>query len=304
MEDERTTRQIWTSPLFRVGLAIVTTTFVVGVVALVGASSRGNHSSVSSRPPPSESADETTGLSVSLEGPARAEAGELIQFELTVRDDAGTFDDRLLVKFGDGKALVGDRFLDAGELDGLAGDTVCTFHIDGPDEAEPPTRERRQLVHAYRTPGSYTVAAEVATGGCASESERATARATLEIHGERVDVGNGPVRPEASVSVVAVGEPGSEASVLNLGGFDRDGYVRTLEIDWGDGTPPDTFRRGLAGCPNPTMTWPTTGYAETASHDYSEPGEYRLTLTVSSTDCVGGATQVDTTKESLTTREL
>jgi hypothetical protein len=110
----------------------------------------------------------------------------------------------------------------------------------------------------------------------------------------------GPSRPVVALDTT-LRPPGHEADLrwLSVVGTarDGDGWLRPLELDWGDGSPPQVFpewprdlacQPTLSGWPLPTQLTMATG---SAIHEYAAPGTYTVTLTAVSTACDGSERQ-------------
>lgn len=106
---------------------------------------------------------------------------------------------------------------------------------------------------------------------------------------------NGPARPTATVGASSAWKSLSHSRFVELlvGGEDRDGYVRRLEIDWGDGTSSETVETEAEFdvCRrNPVA--PSAGIGPTSRpHLYTRDGAYTVTVTAVSTGCDGRTRQ-------------
>jgi len=141
--------------------------------------------------------------------------------------------------------------------------------------------------HIYRVPARRMITITAEHGGCGYVPPgTGTGSAPLSVGGS-VLPGNGPVAPTA-----AIGVDGVRRGVLSgdLRGSDLDGHLRRATVDWGDGSPPQPMTNSRA-CTDPGDSWTGTSFAPKVQHAY-RPGDYRLRLAVTSTDCAGGAEQV------------
>lgn len=238
---------------------------------------------------------EVEGLNVDLDAPSSAKAGEMVSIRVRVRDDRGVLEGPVMLDLGDGSGYVGGAFGRAQTE--VAGDAVCD-EIEGRAEEPGTTRVERSYQHAYRHPGSYVIRAVVGTGsGCGGEEVEAEAEEVtreIVIGGTRTATSNGPREPR-----VQIGKPygirGSNSVVIDVAGSDDDGFVRRLEVDWGDGTKPEVFGRGLDECESSGDTWPRSTYSTgEIHHQYKERGQYDVTVTATSVGCDGAYGQVAT----------
>lgn len=106
---------------------------------------------------------------------------------------------------------------------------------------------------------------------------------------------NGPARPTATVGASSGWKSLSHSRFVDLlvGGEDRDGYVRRLEIDWGDGTSSETVEiEGEADVCRRNPVAPSGGVVPTSRpHLYTRDGTYRVTVTAVSSGCDGRTRQ-------------
>lgn len=155
--------------------------------------------------------------------------------------------------------------------------------------AAPPASDTRRLQHVYRTPGSRTITVTVVHGGCSGDvpTGGGTGRTTVRVTGQ-AQPGNGPVLPQAAIGL----QSGSAGALVgDVRGLDYDGYVQQAVIDYGDGT--SQIERKPAACQDTGSTW-TGSSLHTPFRHRLQPGDYRLRLTVTSTDCHGTTRQPTT----------
>lgn len=88
---------------------------------------------------------------------------------------------------------------------------------------------------------------------------------------------------------------------------DFDGYVTSIVVRWGDGSPDSVWEFPLSGCAEPERTWPRTVDDEDdpddgspARHLYPAKGIYRAHVTVTSSGCDGKDVQVGTASARVT----
>lgn len=86
--------------------------------------------------------------------------------------------------------------------------------------------------------------------------------------------------------------------VSDIGGYDEDGFVALVKIDWGDGSEQTVLERPLSEC-RPVGQWPGGWFAEPTKHRYERQGEYEVKVTATSVGCDGEQAQTDTTVRSL-----
>lgn len=153
------------------------------------------------------------------------------------------------------------------------------------------------VTHAYRLPGTYTISASLER--CAGPASNIVATSTVRIRVDPPPDGvlpsNGPRQPTIGANRDVEGR----TVRLSVAAGDQDGYVRTIRIDWGDGSPPTRLERPLSECRDTPSTYPQSRYPSSAveleqsvfEHTYAAPGTYRLSVTVESTGCDGGSVQ-------------
>lgn len=88
---------------------------------------------------------------------------------------------------------------------------------------------------------------------------------------------------------------------------DYDGYVTSVVVRWGDGSPDSVWEFPLSECVDPEKTWPRTlpdeddpDDASPARHLYPAKGIYRAYVTVTSSGCDGKDVQVGTASTRVT----
>jgi hypothetical protein len=79
---------------------------------------------------------------------------------------------------------------------------------------------------------------------------------------------------------------------------DTDGFISGFVVDFGDGTPAQTYLGDRMGCRLTPSGWPARSLAwlrdPYAAHTYATPGTYTITVTAVSTGCDGGERQTGT----------
>ncbi len=206
------------------------------------------------------------GLSVEFWPYTDAVAGAPMDWKVKAYDTAGRLL-RIEVRFGDGQSKVYEP------------SDACAADVN----------VKKFFTHTYAKAGTYTGTAIVTTGECGAPTESKTVTQSVKVVAE--GAGNGPAVPTVSAGQV----DGQEKVTLH--GADSDGFVKKFWVDWGDGSP-ETYvgPRSLDLCePGKGSTWDTT-----ATHDYSEPGTYTVTVTVMSTNCDGGQGQTKSVTTTVT----
>ncbi len=219
------------------------------------------------------------GLHVEIEAPETARAGELVDIRASVRDDEGKLES-VEARFGDdGPATAGGY------------DLVCSQSADDPSPREPATNERREFAHAYRSAGTYDISVSARSGGCFTKSETVTATATIRILGSTSRT-NGPLQPEPSFTHEYYVDGDRSRLVTDITGWDHDGFVYRLVLEWGDESNPYVLVRPLTDCKDAPDRWPAEDWLQRSpSHRYARDGEYTLTLRAFSSGCDGGSKQ-------------
>jgi hypothetical protein len=224
------------------------------------------------------------GLELVVATAETAPAGEPFDVRVEARDDAG--DNRgIEVDFGDGQTWGGLPF-----------DLVC-----GAVAGETPTEEAsdvtEDVTHSYPRAGTYEIVVRTFTGGCFVDHETATVRATVEVVGDTA-VTNGPQPPRAKIGHAYYTDGDPSILVSDIGGYDDDGFVSRIEVDWGDGSEPEAFTRPLSQC-DEGKGWPTGWFSEPLEHAYEDEGNYEVAVEVLSVGCEGEDAQSDSVTRTL-----
>jgi hypothetical protein len=161
------------------------------------------------------------------------------------------------------------------------------------------------FTHAYRVPGTYTV--RVSMQRCTGRSDDVVAAEPLRLTVAPPPDGNlpsnGPRAPMVEVAPHSVNADEGGAVSVHVGALDRDGYLRTFRIDWGDGSAVTEVERPLTNCHDTPTSYPRGDiygspegdtYGFDVRHHYATPGTYRITVTVESTGCDGASVQTAT----------
>jgi hypothetical protein len=144
----------------------------------------------------------------------------------------------------------------------------------------------------YRAAGTYTfTASAVHYEPCTTAYDDGTGQGSVTITVRGPDrPGNGPGSPLAQADIRATTDG---AIVRAMRATDVDGLVRTVRVDYGDGTAVQTFSTGLS-CRDPRRRWLASSWSRAVQHVLA-PGPHTLRLLVVSTGCGGGAKQRTTT---------
>jgi hypothetical protein len=155
--------------------------------------------------------------------------------------------------------------------------------------------ERWVFRHFYRQPGTYRITVVQQTCGFTAPPERVTASTTLVVapkaDADEPDVTNGP--EPVQLDAFSLTPDGSGLRVVgSVGWYDRDGYVREVTIDWGDGSSPEVTTFPLSDCDDGGgRHFPTSSGGLPLEHRYAAAGRYVAKVTVISTGCDGTTPQ-------------
>ena len=242
------------------------------------------------RPPPPgrwRTTDSGGNIDVTMT-PAQPAAGELATLTIRVHrthGESGT----PAVSWGDGRTSQ-----DAGYFC-----DVATIGPDGKrhywpkDPNAPPTESTYEYPHAYRSGGLHTIDISVSTECESSADTKSTGVVNVRPGPKR---SNGPQQPFVSVLLNVHDEPNSMTAHVSVSGFDEDGFVSRLVLDWGDGTPPSV--KTFGACVDDGRGWPRrsdgkdlAGTEFEFSHAYTKAGEYTYKAEMTSSGCTGGDPQ-------------
>lgn len=225
------------------------------------------------------------GLELSLSAPEAVVGGQTFEISYEIADDEGDIRG-VEIDWGDGKTWGGLPF-----------DLACSATAGEPNPEEGAAAESDKMSHAYRAEGVYEVRLRAYTGGCFTHSDRKSVSAEIKV----VDGGaasNGPLMPRAKIGHAYYTDGDPTILVSDIGGYDEDGFVHRVDIDWGDGST-DTLDRPLAECETVPGGWPGGWFSEPAEHVYEEEGNYLVKVEVLSVGCDGSARQTDSTQRYL-----
>jgi surface-anchored protein len=79
---------------------------------------------------------------------------------------------------------------------------------------------------------------------------------------------------------------------------DEDGQISRFEIDYGDGSPRETYQADVMKCQRTPSGWPAASQSTLGAgkaHHFTKPGTYTITVTAWSTGCDGTMPQSGST---------
>lgn len=211
--------------------------------------------------------------------PAAPKAGQVVTFSVHLSsDDVGPTVNAW--RYGDGSRL----------HQVTPGNVACFAPPTTPDEV--PGTSTATFRAMYRAAGTYTFVAMASHHEpCTTAYDDGVGRGTLTftVAGPNRPA-NGPGSPLAQSDV----RPTARGAGLRaVSASDVDGLVRSVTVDYGDGSTPQTFATGLT-CRDPKRRWVGSTWSRTLNHPLAT-GPHVLTLVVVSTGCAGGAKQKTTT---------
>lgn len=153
-----------------------------------------------------------------------------------------------------------------------------------------------EISHAYRMPGAFKLQVFAASSSCnPGDNGRTVSVQGLVSVGKGIILGNGPTEPMLdAVQINNVGDP--SAALVNVSAMDVDGWIRRIELDWGDGSSSFVFEQPLVECIDPLKTWPgPSEVIKAPTHRYATPGtSFTARATVTSSACDGSEEQTMT----------
>lgn len=163
----------------------------------------------------------------------------------------------------------------------------------GDQPRNPPTIHRKTLVRDVRfvAAGSHRVRAAAKVHSCRGNGD-VDGGGFVPVLASRLST-NGPKRPSLFIEPLALWNDvqHQRAVTLTLRSGDDDGYVRRLDVDWGDGSAPETLGAEPDGC-GAGPIFVRRAHHQWATHIYTRPGTYRVTATATSAGCDGRFRQV------------
>jgi hypothetical protein len=219
------------------------------------------------------------GLEVSITAPEVVEAGQRFEITYQVSDVEGEIRG-VLVDWGDGKTS-----------GGLPTDLVCDSVAGEAKPTEPSSSEKESLPHAFRRASTYKIEVSAYSGGCFTPYDRIAAHVDIRVTGED-DHSNGPLPPRAKIGHAYYIDGDPSVLVSDIGGFDEDGFVYRIKIDWGDGST-KTIDQPIEFCDAVAGGYPGGWFSAPMEHRYREQGRFLVNVKVTSVACDGEDHQTD-----------
>jgi hypothetical protein len=157
-----------------------------------------------------------------------------------------------------------------------------------------------EFEHVYARSGNYTLLVSASQLGCADPSQIGSVRIPFPVGGSSVAAGGqGPSLPSVNAdSTLREGiVPVYDTAWVTLyaAAVDRDGWLRKLVVDWGDGTPLLTHVTSEP-CDQLPRGWPNETRVMLPdrppfTHQFAQAGAHKITVTAYSTGCDGSTPQ-------------
>ena len=187
---------------------------------------------------------------------------------------------------------------------------------DPPAETTAPPAERNESVETTAPPSTIAPSTTVATSAPATAPTTPEAPTTTPAQPQAPTPTTAPAPHETNLSRNGPQRPwvwmqprddpnNDHDQRLWLEGFDDDGWVIEMTIDWRDGSPIETYRRPLDGCgpwenEDQDDPYPYSGgngrFRQAVAHVYPEGQvSFEYVMSVTSVSCAGDESQVETT---------
>ena len=218
------------------------------------------------------------GLVVEVTAPESIPGGQTFDVSVDAHDNAGEIRG-VEIDFGDNQTWGGLPF------DLVCGAEAGTTPTEGPDQQRP------RVEHSYRKAGTYDITVSAYSGGCFVHYDRASVRTSVKVVSDATQ-SNGPRPPRAKIGHAYYVNDDPSVLVSDIGGYDDDGYVTEVVVDWGDGTDTEVLTRPLSKC-STDGGWPNGWFFDSLKHAYAEEGDYEVSVEVTSVGCDGMNEQAD-----------
>lgn len=182
-------------------------------------------------------------------------------------------------------------------LYGDGGNSNWAMTWPGGCDAAVPGKVSAEYTHVYNQAKRWEFSFQAATGRCGVDNIWTALHGYLEVL-PGVARSQGPALPVVK-QVLEARDPSQTPPPGSLQVWaeaeDTDGFISGFVVDFGDGTPAETYLGDRMGCRPTPSGWPARSLAwlrdPYASHQYAAPGTYTITVTAVSTGCDGGERQ-------------
>lgn len=106
------------------------------------------------------------------------------------------------------------------------------------------------------------------------------------------------MQPKAKIGHAYYTDGDPSVLITDIGGYDEDGFVQRIDIDWGDGST-QTLEQDWERCDAVKANYPGGWFSQPTEHRYDEAGEYLVNIQVTSLGCDGETVQSDTVQRTL-----
>ena len=213
-------------------------------------------------------------------------AGEPVTFLAEASMPAGAMCCHLMLQFGDGMEGVYPPYAPLGDR------SRCS--------AREPTSNtvRGEIRHVYNKAGRWNFSLSARWGPTCTPGPNGygSLDGQLEIGGGGAPTPQGPALP--TVQPASIYPYASRVITLSADGQDNDGYIGRVVVDWGDGSPAETFKNPHA-CKTTPSGWPAGTHVKLphwmgvgpVTHRYADDTPRKVTVTAISTGCSGAGEQ-------------
>ncbi len=193
----------------------------------------------------------------------------------------------LHLTFGDGTWSSGTDTSDCGGVDPSAPRVDTPFdHTD-------------TVTHTYAAGGTYHAQASIVVASACPEPPGEVDHWAIADTDVDIPSGfgaNGPTPPRLDLNIEGTGAD----RTIYPSGWDADGWIDSITIDWGDGSVPTTVHNTQACGMNGGYATGTAFTPGGQPHHYTTAGTHTATVTARSTDCSGNQPQTTTQAVPLT----